>query len=479
MSPLHLHDDEGEISGVNVIDVNKAHGLLAFGIEGNGSVQFWDPRSRSGVGILRLPTSRLLPTTITTTPTLLPGIYDTPSLNISSFASHSDGLSYAIGTSTGHTLLYDIRARKPFAIKDQGYGLPVKNVSWVEGRINSDGDGLIISSDKKVIKIWSKSTPSTNFASITPDRDLNHVHHVSNSGLLMTANEGIQMGCYYLPGLGPAPSWARFLENITEEMDDQTERNIYEDYKFIGRGELKTCVAQIFRFLHLTHGCHRLGLDHLVGTPTLKPYMHGYFLSLKLYDSARLIANPFAYEEHRERLVKEKLDKLADSRIRAKKDVGWKVKVNKALAEKVQREEEKARKREEKKKARRAAAATADEGVAMEVDEGKDTTSGEQQTILNDPRFSALFSNPEFAVDENSREYALMNPSAVARKANRGKTAVEDEDEESDKVSSDGLGGSESGSDDSSDSSDAGGKSTVACVDSQAYPDLESRTQHI
>lgn len=282
----------------------------------------------------------------------------------------------------------------------------------------------------------------------------------------MTANEGIQMGCYYLPGLGPAPSWARFLENITEEMDDQTERNIYEDYKFIGRGELKTCVAQIFRFLHLTYGCHRLGLDHLVGTPTLKPYMHGYFLSLKLYDSARLIANPFAYEEHRERLVKEKLDKLADSRIRAKKDVGWKVKVNKALAEKVQREEEKARKREEKKKARRAVAATADEGVAMEVDEGKDTTSGEQQTILNDPRFSALFSNPEFAVDENSREYALMNPSAVARKANRGKTAVEDEDEESDKVSSDGLGGSESESDDSSDSSDAGGKSTVACVDS-------------
>ena len=64
----------------------------------------------------------------------------------------------------------------------------------------------------------------------------------------MTANEGIQMGCYYLPGLGPAPSWARFLENITEEMDDQTERNIYEDYKFIGRGELKTCVAQILAF---------------------------------------------------------------------------------------------------------------------------------------------------------------------------------------------------------------------------------------
>ena len=232
--------------------------------------------------------------------------------------------------------------------------------------------------------------------------------------------------------------------------------------------------SQIVRFLCLTRGCHRLGLDHLIGTPALKPYMHGYFLSLKLYDSARLIANPFAYEEHRERLVREKLDKLADGRIRTKKDVGWKVKVNKALAEKVQREEEKARKREERKKARRAEVG---EGVAVEVDEEKDTTSGEQQTILNDPRFSALFSNPEFAVDENSREYALMNPSAAARKANRGgKTAVEEEEEESDKVSSDGLG---DGDGDSSDSSDAGGKSTIDCIDFQAYPDFQSRTQFI
>lgn len=252
MSPLQLHDNQGEISGVNVIDVNKAHGLLAFGIEGNGSVQFWDPRSRSGVGLLRLPTSRLLPTTTSTASILLPGINDTPSLDITSLASHSDGLSYAIGTSTGHTLLYDIRARRPFAIKDQGYGLPVKNLSWVEGR-TGDGEGLIISSDKKVIKIWSKSNPSTNFASITPDRDINHVHHVPNSGLLMTANEGIQMGCYYLPGLGPAPSWARFLENVTEEMDDTTlaGRSVYEDYKFVERGELRTCVPNFFSYFSL------------------------------------------------------------------------------------------------------------------------------------------------------------------------------------------------------------------------------------
>ena len=75
--------------------------------------------------------------------------------------------------------------------------------------------------------------------------------------------------------------------------------------------------------------------------------MHGYFLSLQLYDTARLIANPYVYEEHRERAVREKMEKMAETRIRARKDAG--VKVNKALAEKIRREEEREKKKAEKK----------------------------------------------------------------------------------------------------------------------------------
>ena len=56
--------------------------------------------------------------------------------------------------------------------------------------------------------------------------------------MFMTANEGIQMATYYIPQLGPAPRWASFLENITEEMEDQTARTVYEDYKFVERSEL-------------------------------------------------------------------------------------------------------------------------------------------------------------------------------------------------------------------------------------------------
>lgn len=135
------------------------------------------------------------------------------------------------------------------------------------------------------------------------------------------------------------------------------------------------------------------------------------------------------------------------------------VKVNKTLAEKILREEERAKKREERKKARKEQAMKVDGEDQVVDEEGK----GDQQaqSVLNDPRFAKVFENPEFAIDENSREYALLNPSVAAQKkyGARGKTAVEDEEDESDKVSSDGLGSDSESEDEGSegDSSDAGG----------------------
>ncbi|KAG9311683.1 hypothetical protein JVU11DRAFT_7920 [Chiua virens] len=449
LNPLVLRDGDGDaIAGVNCIDVNPAHQLLAFGLDGRAGVQFWDLRSRAVVGVLDLPQGRLVKTGRTRV--TLPGVDESTvdGLGVTAIAARSDGLSYAIGTTTGHTLLYDVRSPRPFAFKDQGYGLPLKRVAWLEGGSRMAGDGMVLSADKKVVKIWDRNTPSSNFVSITPTTDLNDIHHIPGSGLLLTANEGIKMASYYIPQLGPAPRWASFLENITEEMEDTSVRNVYEDYKFIERNELRT-----------------LGLDHLVGTPALKPYMHGYFVSLNLYDTARVIANPFSYAEHRERLVKERLEKLADTRIRTRKGGATSsVKVNKALAEKIARDAERARRREEKRKARKATKAAegsnADaENEAMSVEH---EPAGEGLTLLNDARFKELFANPDFAVDETSREYALLNPSSVAQKnanSSRGKTAVEEADE-SDRMSSDGLGssGDESSEDDSEsdDSSDAG-----------------------
>ncbi|KAI0731634.1 hypothetical protein C8Q72DRAFT_793751 [Fomitopsis betulina] len=258
---------------VNAIDINQ---LFGFGVEGNGTVEFWGPRSRARVGILRLLKDRLLPMG-SVVPTL-PGIDDgsSQSLSVTAISSRADGLPYANGSS-GHAVLYDIRSSRPLAIKDQGYGLPVKNVNWIEGGSRMAGDGLILSPDKKVIKIWDWNS------------------------------------------LGLAPRWASSLEDRTEEMEDQTMRTAYQDYKFAPRDELTTL-----------------------------PYMHGYFLSLSLYDAARVIANPYVYAEHRERAVHEKMDELAESRIRTPKNALATVKVDKSLAEKIRKEEERTRKKEER-----------------------------------------------------------------------------------------------------------------------------------
>ncbi|TFK49418.1 hypothetical protein OE88DRAFT_1757154 [Heliocybe sulcata] len=455
LNPLVLQGTDGNgggIEGVNAIDINPAHQLFGFGIDGNGTIEFWDPRSRSRVGLLHLPHNRLIPTYAAPALPIIDDGSSVPALSVTSISSRSDGLSYAVGTSTGHTLLYDIRSSRPFALKDQGYGLPVRNVSWVEGGSRMAGDGLVVSADKKVIKIWDRNEPTSNFASITPATDINDVHHIPGSGLLMLANEGIKMTTYYIPQLGPAPRWCSFLENITEELEDQTTRTVYEDYKFVEKSELES-----------------LGLSHLIGTAALKPYMHGYFLSLKLYDAARVIANPFAYAEHRERMVKEKMEKMAETRIRAPKNQPG-VKVNKQLAERVLREEERNRRKEERKKKRKEAE---EDEEAMDVDEegevegDGDGEDAERPNLLNDPRFKSLFEDPEYQVDENSREFALANPVMAMRKraetekaektgrSGRTKTAVEEEEEESDKRSSDS--GDESAEDEDSDDSDNDG----------------------
>ena len=293
-----------------------------------------------------------------------------------------------------------------------------------------------------------------NFVSIIPANDLNDVHHIPGSGLIVLANEGIQMNTYYIPQLGPAPRWCSFLENLTEELEDQTTRTAYEDYKFVDRNELAT-----------------LGLDHLIGTPALKPYMHGYFLSLKLYDAARAIVNPFAYAEYRERMLREKMDKLAESRIRAPKNLAVGVKVNKGLAERIAREKAREKVRAGKKKTK--------QGVgAAEYQEGGDAdrmhVDVEKPGLIKDPRFKALFEDPDFEVDETSREFALVNPSLAAKKRDalesgdkqrKAKTAVEEEEEEME-----GMGGFSSDSGevsekksegDSDDSSEGDGKLSI------------------
>ena len=59
----------------------------------------------------------------------------------------------------------------------------------------------------------------------------------------------------------------------------------------------------------------RLGMGHLMGTPLLRAYMHGFFMHARLWQKARAIAEPFAYEAWRAQRVAEKLDAQRKTRI--------------------------------------------------------------------------------------------------------------------------------------------------------------------
>ncbi|ORZ12940.1 WD40-repeat-containing domain protein [Lobosporangium transversale] len=366
-------------NGVNCGEINPAHLLYGCGTDA-GTVEFWDLRVRGRVGVLA-PS--------------LPESVMSSSLGISSMKFREDGLTMAVGTTTGHVLMYDLRSSIPLFVKDHQYGFPIKSLTFHEGTQGEDGRTKVVSADCKIIKIWDREN-GNNFTSIEPVNDINDVCVVDNSGLMFVANEGIQMQSYYIPSLGPAPKWCSFLDNLTEELEENPVQNIYDDYKFVTRKELAS-----------------LGLDHLVGSSVLKPYMHGFFIDLRLYEKAKAIANPFAYADYREREAKEKLAKEAGSRIRATMKLP---KVNKQLATKMMLDEA---------KARRKAAASGDGALPEAATEGG---------ALKDSRFADLFTNPDFQVDEDTNEYKLLNPVKSTAKPSY-RVVGEDEIEEASEVS--------------------------------------------
>ena len=346
------------VGSVNVAaSAENAHNLLAFGTS-IGTVEFWDPRSKSRVA------------------TLVGGDGEITALDF-----NSSGLSLVTGSSAGIMQLFDMRRPVPLLRKDHGYGFPVKKLMHMT---TSSSEKKILSADKRIIKIWDE-TDGEPWTSVEPVVDINDVAWCRNTGLILTANEGKQQHAFFIPQLGSAPRWCSFLDHMVEEMAEEVRTETYDNYKFLTLPELK-----------------QLNLSHLVGkTNLLRPYMHGYFVASKLYEQARLIVNPYMWEEQRMKRVKDKVEKERSSRIRGNK----KVKVNQNLVDKILKKQENRQK--------------------------VDTNAG----VLGDDRFSRMFGDEELNVDENSREYQFINPSTIVDEPSSKPTryqAKDSEDESSD-----------------------------------------------
>ncbi|XP_060089916.1 nucleolar protein 10 [Heteronotia binoei] len=341
----YLNSLQTDASENHVCDINSVHGLFATGTL-EGKVECWDPRTRNRVGVLDCALSSL------TADKQVDGL---PAISALKF----DGaMNMAVGTSTGQILFYDLRSSNPLIVKDHQYGLPIKSIQF------HNSLDLVISADSRIIKFWNKDTGKI-FTSMEPEHGINDVCIYPNSGMLFTANEAPKMNIYYIPVLGPAPKWCSFLDNLTEELEENPETTVYDDYKFVTRKDLEN-----------------LGLTHLIGSSLLRAYMHGFFMDIRLYHKVKMMVNPFAYEEYRKEKIRQKIEEARAQRVQLKKLP----KVNKELALKLIEEGEE------------------------NLQSGRRKKQKKTPSILTDDRFKVMFENPDFQVDEKSEEFRLLNP---------------------------------------------------------------------
>ena len=242
---------------------SDSHNLLAFGTS-LGTVEFHDPRSRTRVGVLQATSSKNIASASTSS----------ERAEVTAVQFHPQGLTFASGNSDGLIHLYDLRSPTPLLRKDQGYGFPIQTLTFLTSSNTSNrtahlsSDPKILSADKRIIKIWDAASGAP-WTSVEPVVDLHSVAWFPDSGMLLTANEGREQHSFFVPQLGPAPKWCSFLDNIVEEMaedsNDPSAYNggthnageVYDNFKFVTMSQLKA-----------------LSLDHLVGkTGLLRPYV--------------------------------------------------------------------------------------------------------------------------------------------------------------------------------------------------------------
>ena len=252
-------------SGLNTIAVAPTHGMLALGTA-DGAVQCWDPRQRSLLGAVSPHDS------------LGADAGGAMANEVTALRFAPGGLQLAVGTASGHVVIYDIRRGAPLLVKDHQYGLPIRDIKYHRGHV--------VSADAKIIKLWEPDSGKV-FTNIQPAADINDVAVCADSGMLFAGLETERLGAYFIPSLGPAPRWCHFLDSLTEEMEEQAASDgMYDDYKFVTREQLE-----------------KLRLTSLLGTSTLRPYMHGFFIDARLHAKATSLSQPFAYEQWRKERV--------------------------------------------------------------------------------------------------------------------------------------------------------------------------------
>ena len=326
-----LNPLQSSSESVNTLAYNKNLSLLLDG-GSDGLLEMWDYRQREKIAGIRFPSPI----------TCLSINEDSP-------------IKYAIGNESGLVSIFDLRYEKNIINLQHQYQEPIKSITFHDSSRN------ILSCDKKILKIFNQDTGKI-FTNIEPKEEINSFELVKNSGLIFIAGEGTRIGTYFLPALDAAPKWCHYIENVTEELEEELVDKVYDEFKFVSHEDLE-----------------KLNATNLIGSKYLKQYMHGYLLHTKLYQKLESINDPFAYEKYRKELVRNKLEDKRKNRILG--EGRQKVKVNEEFVKQLE-----AKKVVNKK----------------QVDIKKE--------VIESERFQKMFEDPRFSIDMKSEEYLRNNP---------------------------------------------------------------------
>jgi len=330
---------ESDSPGINVVRYNPYLNLLHSGGE-EGIIESWDYRERTKIN----------------------KIIANDGSDITAMNHDSSGYIFAVGSANGLVRLYDLRYSSHTLEVQHPYRDPIKAIGFHEDTKS------MYSADRRMLKIYNKNNGKV-FTNVEPKNEINDVEFCAGGGLILLANEDVRVGTLFIPELGPAPGWCNFMENITEELEEEANATVYDEYKFLTAEDLE-----------------KLNSSHLIGGKFLKRYMHGYLMKMKMYNKLREVQDPFAYEEYRKKQIEKKLEEQRSNRIILTKKKNNDKKVNQSLVDEL-------KKKSEKKKA-----------------------GPNPMDILKDDRFKRMFEDENWKVDPENEAYLARNPKGKNKK---------------------------------------------------------------
>ncbi|CAL8073333.1 unnamed protein product [Calicophoron daubneyi] len=244
---------EGTRHGFTALAYAKEHSLL-LGSSTLGRIDGWD--ARTAENILGINVSEFAPPPDEFNPSMACGRkYNTGVTHL----VYKDALNVAVGTTDGMVYIYDLRQnRKPWHIRDTEFRSPIKTIAFHEDKL------LCLS--PHCLKIWYIDSGKIFVGFDTGRAECNWMNYFRNSGLIMIAMESPKIATYFIPLLGEAPAWCSHLDQLVVECEPDV-ATMYDGYKFLTRSQLA-----------------ELGMLELIGTQFLRAYMHGYFVSTRLYN---------------------------------------------------------------------------------------------------------------------------------------------------------------------------------------------------